>query len=719
MSDLSDFAPLVVKLDILDNERLDNGEISEEALNSMNLFKWSDLVKSCETCDTPVDNLIELNSHHEATHIARIVQISCTKCPRKFKKIFGIMNHVEKHPEMEHLTHSCIICEKIFCDLSLLNDHVTSTHPEYAYCIFQCFICGQFMESSDSLVMHYQSVHLKIVQPAVVVKRRIVVEPVARRPKRVKREEVIKFEEVTDTEVESVNDYDEENSSDDQNSRMRRRSRKEAKNSSGRRRSNNPQKPPADFYGPEIDTFDKLFADEINGTSNLIQPLHLNVSEEFQLSDGEVPDEHTSKIGTLRWKDFLNCGICKLKFNDINELTEHADSGHSTRAKLFSCISCDGEFNAMCESPLINHLIERHFYEHLRFCCLVCSKMFYNLPSLRNHYRLHEDKFEFLTCLICGWYAKTFDDLKEHKAYHETIDKSENQILCEKVLEKFSTGAEAMVRNHCVAEYEKNADGTVKEEFHTRFLVDWSFGRYDCATCKENFPNPFQLFVHQRLKHPKDIFKKNYTCSLCFDKKEYSNLFTFVNHATVKHLDSGKFTCIVCSRVYWNYLDLANHYKNVHPAFPCVFCCHCGKIFMNVTVASSHFKTLNLLRTPEERRLLKEGKIQEEMSHICHVCARSFKNRGTLLNHVKTHEVLEPADLLQCHICSKLWVFMGWRNVDLTHFYLFLLFPIIPATRTNTNLHNTWFVMTTSEVGSAKPAVKLSITKNFCSDIFR
>lgn len=619
----------------------------------MNLLKWSDLVKSCETCDAPVDNLMELNAHHEACHIARIVQISCTFCPRKFKKIFGVMNHVEKHTEMGHLLHSCIICEKIFYDLSLLHEHITAIHPEYSNSIFQCFICGQFLESSESLYTHCQSVHLKRPEQPVVVKRRLTTapEPVARRPKRGKKE-VIKVEETSESEVEYLSEEQEENSSDDQNTRMRRRSRKESKNSSSRKRGSNVQKPAADFYGPDVDTFEKLFADEINGTSNLIQPLHLNVSEACQLPDGEVPDEHVSKFSTLRWKDFLNCGICKLKFTDINELTEHADIGHSTRAKLFSCVSCDGEFNAMCESPLINHLIERHYYEHLKFCCLVCSKMFYNLPSLRNHYKQH--KFDFLVCLICGWYAKTFDDLKEHKAYHLTLEKSENQILCDKVLEKFSSGAEAMVRNHCVAEYEKNSDGTVKEEFQTRFLVDWSFGRYDCATCKENFQNPFQLFVHQRLKHPKDIFKKNYECTLCFDKKEYSNLFTFVNHATTKHLDSGKFTCIACSKVYWNYLDLANHYKNVHPAFPCVFCCHCGKIFMNVTVASSHFKTLNLLRTPEERRLLKEGKIQEEMSHICHVCARSFKNRGTLLNHVKTHEVLEPSDLLQCHICSKL-----------------------------------------------------------------
>lgn len=360
-------------------------------------------------------------------------------------------------------------------------------------------------------------------------------------------------------------------------------------------------------------------------------------------------------VSKVRWKNLLSCGVCKIPFTNINDLFDHADSKHNTRTKLFHCSSCDGEFTALCESILVNHLVERHYQEHLKFCCLVCSKMFYDFPSLVNHYRTHDGKFDLLVCLICGWYAKTLDDLREHKAYHASIEKSENQLLCERVFDKFSSGAEPSIRNHCIADYERIPDGSVTVECQKRFSIDWTFGQYQCPTCIISFANPFDLFVHQRLKHSKEVDKKIYTCTLCVDKKDYSNLFTFVNHATAKHLDNAKFTCVVCEKVFWSYLPLAMHYKNVHPTFPCIFCLHCGKIFMNVTVASSHFKALNLLRTPEERKLLKEGKIQEETSHICHVCARNFKSRGTLLNHVKTHEALEPSDLLQCHICSKFY----------------------------------------------------------------
>lgn len=413
------------------------------------------------------------------------------------------------------------------------------------------------------------------------------------------------------------------------------------------------------MFGAQFDSFEKLYADEIAGTSKLSRGLHLNIDYKYRLNivDGEIPEKN--HMIQLRWRDLLSCGACKITFININDLLDHAEDKHHSRAKIFHCQSCssEGEFKALNESILINHLVERHYYEHLKFCCLVCSKIFYDFCSLVNHYKLHKDgKFKILVCLICGWYAKTLEDLKEHKAFHVLSEKSENQTLCSKVFEKFLYGQEPTAHIDSITDHEKNPDGSVTSECQSRFLIDWSFGKYDCPTCVVIFSSPFELFVHQRLKHSKEIDKKVYLCSLCNDKKEFSNLFTFVNHATGKHLDTynAKFTCVVCSKLFWNYLFLAVHYKTVHPIFSCVLCCHCGKIFPNVTVASSHFKALNLLKTPEERKLLKEGKIEDETRHICHVCARNFKSRGTLLNHVKTHETLEPSELLQCHICKKL-----------------------------------------------------------------
>lgn len=641
----------------LEDSSFERGENFEEVISStcLPLPRWSDLIKSCEICNEAVSNPIQLNIHHGTAHKLRGVEISCFFCSSKFKRIFGFLNHVTKHSE--YLLHCCLICDKLFTDLNVLNSHLKTSHPEMLGKIFQCLACGQFSETITLLRKHNESVHLKNAEPVVRKRRNSSPDEVCENSRRRKRRNSVKLEESSASEDfgDTESEYQGEDSDDDDEKPLVSLVKKETRKLDKSKRTSNSRKSThLSVFGHDVDTFEKLFAEELQGTSKYCASLHLNTSASHQLSDGEIPQELASRISKVRWCDILSCGICKLPFTSIEDLFDHAESKHFSRAKVFHCQSCDGEFTAISESILVNHLVDRHFFEHLKFCCMVCSKMFYDLKSLHSHYKTHNGSFHFLVCLICGWYAKTLTDLKEHKTFHVTMEKSENQVLCEKVFEKFNSGQEVSVINPCVGDYERNLDGTVTDDCERRFNFDWSFGNYDCQMCSIHHTNPFELFVHRRLKHPKEFDKKPYSCSLCIDKKEYSNLFTFVNHATAKHLENGKFTCIVCSRTHWNFLSLANHYKNVHPAFPCVFCCHCGKIFMNVTIASSHFKALNLLRTPEERKLLKEGKIHEDTSHICHVCARQFKNRGTLLNHVKTHEILQPSDLLQCHICSKL-----------------------------------------------------------------
>ncbi|CRL05999.1 CLUMA_CG018952, isoform B [Clunio marinus] len=605
----------------------ENGEILDGSLFSKNLVKWTDF-----------DIKINYDSKNDLT---------CSICSNSFHEVYKLLNHiVNNHPEAEYLRHSCLFCFRVFFDLKFLFQHFKEYHKDESLNIYQCWTCGDYEKSIQSLQQHANG-HLpetnkdsrnsNYLSPSTRSKRKkISVVSINNEQKDFERD----FHE-------SESEYYESSSCEDYEKPKGCRQKGEVK-LYGRKR----KKLTKNLFGKEIDTFEKLFSDEINKTSS---NLHLNINYDSLFNEGEIPESYLVKVSEIRWRDLLNCGACKIPFVNINDLLDHSEMKHNSREKLFHCTLCNGEFTGSCESLLINHLVDRHFYEHLKFCCLVCSKLFYDLLSLVKHYKTHNGKFELLVCLICGWYAKSLEDLKDHKVYHMLSEKSENQKLCELVFEKFNSQSEPSISNLCVAEFEKLPDGTVTDECQRRFTLDWSFGSFQCSTCILSFTTPFDLYVHHRLKHSKESDKKIYSCTLCSDKKDYGNIFTFVNHATAKHLDNAKFCCIVCSKIHWNYLTLANHYRNVHSNFPCVFCCHCGKIFMNVTVAASHFKALNLLRTPEERKLLKEGKISEEKNHICHVCARNFKNRGTLLNHVKTHETLEPSDLLQCHICSKFY----------------------------------------------------------------
>jgi hypothetical protein len=178
-----------------------------------------------------------------------------------------------------------------------------------------------------------------------------------------------------------------------------------------------------------------------------------------------------------------------------------------------------------------------------------------------------------MICFICGYYAKNINDMTDHKAYHLQMESSnpENQILCDSVLERYICGEEANSVNIEIKHDERNSDGTVLIECQKKFEVNWSFFNQHCSisSCMNQISRPFELFVHFRLKHPKECtkIKKAYSCNICIDKKEFSGLHYFYNHMAEHHFKSLKFTCIVCNRLFWNFLSLALHYKNVHSSF--------------------------------------------------------------------------------------------------------------------------------------------------------
>ena len=63
-----------------------------------------------------------------------------------------------------------------------------------------------------------------------------------------------------------------------------------------------------------------------------------------------------------------------------------------------------------------------------------------------------------------------------------------------------------------------------------------------------------------------------------------------------------------------------------------------------------------ILMTDEEKKMIKEERIDIEPSHICHVCGKACKNHYSLVKHLTTHEAADPTKMMQCHICSKLYV---------------------------------------------------------------
>lgn len=176
-------------------------------------------------------------------------------------------------------------------------------------------------------------------------------------------------------------EYESEYSSEENEiaQKLRRRSKiksNERKHETPKRRPNNRHRPQKQtLYGSELDSPEKLYAEEINGTSIFTCALHLNIFLHTELPNGEVSDELATSqgINLLRWRDLLVCSICKVRFININALTDHIAINHGTRTRAFGCYNCEIDYGALYESSLVNHLVERHYHEHLKLCCLVCK----------------------------------------------------------------------------------------------------------------------------------------------------------------------------------------------------------------------------------------------------------------------------------------------------------------------------------------------------------
>ncbi len=462
-------------------------------------------------------------------------------------------------------------------------------------------------------------------------------------------------------------EFKEESSVDDDDipiSKLKRRNSKvKAKSKKRKSRSSTSQKPKnskeQSLYGPEVDTLEKLYEDEIYGFSKFPR-LHLNVPEDCKLANGEVPEQFAQQVSSLRWKDIFACLICNLRFENILEMKKHHTEKH-VREKVFGCHLCEGgvvvagmKGGAISETSLLNHLVERHYFGHLLFCCMVCSKMFYDLRSLNNHYKSHDGEFYANSCFICGFTSKDLEALKYHKAQHmikETSEKSDNLLLCEKIQDKFDRGLLQNPVNPLVFENERNADGTVSDECQRRLAVDWSFGTYNCPPCSLTYDNPFDLFVHTNLLHnptSSKSIKKIYGCKECeiqkkrSIKQQFDQMFTFFNHAIdERHNENIQFSCIVCSKVFWNLLALVNHYKQVHPAFSCVPCNHCGRVFQNCAFASNH---LNKEVAKDDEKIVR---VQKNETFVCEICGFGSRKKGIFVSHRKmVHKLVKPEEIV-------------------------------------------------------------------------
>lgn len=150
---------------------------------------------------------------------------------------------------------------------------------------------------------------------------------------------------------------------------------------------------------------------------------HIEVSSFTNLENGEVAI-HSNKTTMTSWEEVqfrCNCS-CERIYKGFLSLMDHLTIVNKYNVSCITCnkVSCGDN----ATTSIINHTC-RHF-EFLKFCCLICSKYYFNIISLSNHYICeHPDlPMKIYPCLVCGLYCQSPHHLRMHRKCHGNLYKS-------------------------------------------------------------------------------------------------------------------------------------------------------------------------------------------------------------------------------------------------------------------------------------------------------
>ncbi|XP_070492604.1 gastrula zinc finger protein XlCGF26.1-like [Chironomus tepperi] len=141
--------------------------------------------------------------------------------------------------------------------------------------------------------------------------------------------------------------------------------------------------------------------------------------------DGEISQKWLQKnVMTKKvWSEMVFECFCDKKVTSLIDYLNHHKT-HGNTMKLKCPENCNEVFNSL--SPFINHIVSKHHFEYLCYCCIACGKIFYNIPALINHYESKHPNIQNLyMCVECGSYCQNLKYLSSHKDLHYPIVKDD------------------------------------------------------------------------------------------------------------------------------------------------------------------------------------------------------------------------------------------------------------------------------------------------------
>lgn len=322
-----------------------------------------------------------------------------------------------------------------------------------------------------------------------------------------------------------------------------------------------------------------------------------NQADKNESVEENAPNYDDYDAFIAKWREVLECELCKKTFNNFGLLRTHFREEHpSEKCHVLCC-----QYKIPSRIRLVDHI--RFHLDPNSFKCQICEKCFPTSIALNSHKHSHDGKKPH-QCSVCG---KCFR-FREKLVLHSGLHSSETNYFCNVCEKGFPT--EALLKKH----------GYIHTRI-TKHLCD------HCGKCCQSHAKLQEHIVqHIDIENPNSKWSCD-GCSASFDSRE--NLSEHTNSCLPA---KTKWTCDVCSTSFNSRINLEQHKKLYHPDTVYV-CSECGNKFRSKAYLKLHKK-----RNHEKR-----------VKYECPMCNKELVSSQALRVHISTHDGNAPH---QCPYCS-------------------------------------------------------------------
>ncbi|KAL1121947.1 hypothetical protein AAG570_003355, partial [Ranatra chinensis] len=253
-----------------------------------------------------------------------------------------------------------------------------------------------------------------------------------------------------------------------------------------------------------------------------------------------------------RKNDLVKCEECQCMVQK-STYEEHVKA-HAKNGKLsLVCLLCNRPFKG--EAELEHHIPQCHLQgqESSELQCVVCQKVYLDIPTLREHLVTHNIPIRNHCCQYC---PKSFNRLID-KVVHERVHTKSKPHECRECGRCFR----------------------LRNSLMTHLRIHTGERPFSCSTCAKSFRTKHLLRIHSTTHSQNMQFK----CSLC------PKVFKCRERARIhENLHKKLYSCQDCGRTFHTMGFMRKHAEN-HEKGTLIYKCNiCPHMFMRAAYLESH-----------------------------------------------------------------------------------------------------------------------------------